>query len=360
MSVSVNPSVYIPNVTQTLGAQISSDKAPQASVVTDPHLLAMQMAEEAGFMVHGTKRTTESVDDEKRQKLEDANEASAKRALNYIAEQVRAIEFEQDTKAIADYIVQVKSFIADKAFIEELFAPYSKGSSAYNLALLNALIARGDIRLEAQGVTAEFAAEYAEYRSREITAFVNVAEALGRHTNALSMSSKELMGAYESAIVHTDCVLTAWSELGRRFGLENCESWKSFLQDSVVADLYAQDIGADKTHLQHILKELKGFRILQTLQGALQQLKQNRLPNADVTEGQLVQTTLDLSREPVSNMPEVEQWVFAQSMDEQILFLQGYRQVCSSLPVEAYPSQERAQEVISVIQDSIDARVWQT
>lgn len=359
MSVRFNP--YSPIQDSPLARAIRQPLTPephQVQVVNDPLAMSMELAEELAFMRHGTHRSTESENDEKNARFADASEEAARRALQLVAQQVRRVELEEQAQAIADYVIKTKSFLADKALLESILAPYSKGSSAHNLAILQTLLSRQDPRLEAQGLTPALVSDYAAYRHQEIAAFVHVAQTIAQYQDQLSMSSQELMGSYEQAIVHTDCVLGAWRELGRRLGLEHCNRWKEFIQKSVVADLYAQDIGADKVHLQFILQELHSLRILQTLQDFLGQLKEKRLAHASVQTGEILQTTLDFSCEPVAHLPAIDSWVFDQNLDQRILFFQDFRHVCKEIPPDAFASEHHVSDVKVVIQTQIDQLVY--
>lgn len=229
---------------------------------------------------------------------------------------------------------------------------FSKGSSAYELALLLSLY--NDLPDDEKPKLLEFIHRFINHQEAELQAYLNVINVIDAHSAHLD--GTELAGVYEEVVTTTQSVMQALGVLAKRVGVQHINTWNQFLTQASVADLNAINVGSDRIHLMVILQELKSFKILNTFLASLEKLKERFLATQEMDT--LVSNSFDYIEQPISTLAIIEKWCSASSTQEQILFFQAYKQVYSKLVDEAYKSEDQKQDAITVLQQRIDELVY--
>ena len=265
-------------------------------------------------------------------------------------------QIHQAVKLHRKYILNSRVRATDTQQLRRLFRRNSKGSAAFDLDLLAALvaIAADDSDLRDLGYTEDNLLDFTSHHERLLQASASIHEEVLAQI-AFGADGIELKALYEEVVVKTTSVLQALRQLGQRGNMQTIVERKAFLHNAAAADLSAIDIGADKVHLMLILQELKGLRIFNMLASDIENLEQKRLKQI---QPELFQRTLDLVEEPYQTMPILERWLAACTTEEQILFFQDYRKMYQMIPEEAYVNDEQKINTKRVLQDRIDELIY--
>ena len=334
--------------------------APTPPAPPDIASVMADMAEELGFIEAEKKRSTHDLAKEGSERLTDAAEEAARRALEMMAKEVPKLELDENLNKIRDQIQLLKQFAFEQAVLEQLFAKFTKGSRALGLLYMKGLedLAKHDPHLEQLGYGAKATQQWARTYEKEVTAFMHVANVLKAHSTAYGEVAQH-MANYERAMVSANSVLGAFSILVTRYG----STWtavRDLFTKAVLADLLAVDLGGDKIHLQYVLQELKSLRMMRTFTKSLDKLTQNNgTMLTDAEKEELLGLSLEFPEKALEKMVTLDDWLMSASTQEQILFFQGYRNLFNEVITEAYANETQKQDTRAVIQDRIDRLVWE-
>ena len=253
-------------------------------------------------------------------------------------------------------ILRQKINAQDTTDLRRLFRRFTKGSSAYALDVLAALaeLASEDQALRDLGYGEESLFNFARQYEHELLASLHINQEVQKHV-LLGADGAQLKGLYEEAVVQTGSVMQALRQLGLNGGMNNVLQWRTFLNNATAADLGALDVGADKAHLEQVLRELKGLRIFNMLTAALKQLEEKRLKGA---QAELFAQTLDYIEQPYMVLPNFERWIAACVTQEQILFFQDYRNIYNAIPDDAYIDEQQKSNSKRILQEKIDTLIY--
>jgi hypothetical protein len=273
--------------------------------------------------------------------------------LNYINHQVNATKLSEQAKLIRlNFRVSGTPDEQMEAFKEEV-RKFSKGSSAYELALIEEIRKLDGLEQVSLLLTDDFVYSFLRRYEAELRAFLNIHEVLVEHKDLAPI--EELTGAYETVLVQSPSVMHSLHQMVKQFGLEKIQHWAPFLIRSVVADMVHPQAGADKIQLMFILQELKGFRILNTFTAMLDDLEEKRMKQK--VENLLLQS-FEYIDQPLVMIAVIEKWLAACTSEEQILFFQDYRRVFARVADEAYQSEEQKRNALAVLQNKIDELIY--
>jgi type III secretion system TyeA family effector delivery regulator len=230
---------------------------------------------------------------------------------------------------------------------------FSKGSSAYELALIDA-IATIDSTEGLNHFTEQFLYYYLRTHQQELQAFLNIQKALDAHQGQAPV--EELAGIYEHIFVHSQSLLQALKGITEKLGVKDLATWLPFLRQSATLDLISLSWGADKNQLMHVLQELKSFKILNTFVAMLEEIEAKRFKGKKVDNYLL--SSFEYIEQPLVMLPSIEKWVSACMTEEQILFFQSYRQVFKQLPEEAFKDNEQQRNALTILQNKTDELIY--
>lgn len=318
--------------------------------------LMAECAEEFGFMHSASRLSNQELEEVSLEAFANSDENVAEEALRLHVKQIDAIDLDRRMQHIHSQIVKAQTFANNYALLRDLFRQYTSGSIGHDLVMLQKLVelAQTDPQLQALGYTPQALRDFVHANERAIRASIHIESAIAQFSPD-NVEGKQLQGIYERAIVNAQSLLQSFSVLGKEVGVATIKEWQAFLTNAVATDLSAREIGADKEHLTILLKELKGFRVLNTILSGLDELTQKRLP-PDATD--VFENTVEYPEQPLSVFPNIEKWVSACTMDEQILFFQDYRNLFNRLPSEAFSTEAQKQDAKSWLQQRIDELVW--
>jgi hypothetical protein len=213
------------------------------------------------------------------------------------------------------------------------------------------------LQLEARERSEQFESRLA---SRKILQelMLNLAGVLEAGPQDATGTAQRLLGLYEESIASSQSVLQTFHRLGQAEGITTLGDWRKFLTEAVAADLATQTSGGEKVQLQLILQELKGFRTFNTLTQGLDKLGKVMPKGQGPEPARLMQSTLNYIEQPLREMPGFESMARDLSLQKQILFFQGFRNLLKSIPDDAFASPEQKAGTLVPLQKRVDDLTW--
>jgi hypothetical protein len=263
-------------------------------------------------------------------------------------------------QALRDQIVRAGTQGRPGPALDEALRKFTGGSSQKGLDFMSRLaeMAKTDPELQRLGFGERALEDYAVAHEAGLAAALNIADVLDDAAPALPDTAQRMLGMYENAIAASQSVLQTFQRLGQTEGIATVNDWRKFLTEAVAADLAKQNSGGEKVQLQLILQELKGFRTFNTLTQGLDKLAKVMPKGQGVEPARLMQSTLNYIEQPLREMPGFESMARDLSLQKQILFFQGFRNLLKSIPEDAYASPEQKAGTLVPLQKRVDDLTW--
>ena len=332
-------------------ASVTTDAQGGAQFVADPMAMMAELAEEIGFLA--ADKLQEDVDElEEDEKYQGFREVIAAKNL----------EFSEDNVAKHQEIAQkLLSLLRHQGALdrEGFFSALglaSGGSANEMLSVLDAFLEIPEAQALVQHL-GDLKQQFVADNEDRLLASMNVSVALAERDPRLATDDAErILFQYEDAVVASSSVLQVFQRLGTLEGQDKITDWRSFLTESVAADLKGHPSSTDKEKLQILLVELQGFRVFNTLAAGLDQLQDRYLVPAgkEIPSGDLMQKTLDYIEQPIREYPRVENIGLQLPADKSVLFLQDFRALLKSLPDFAYVNDQQKAQLLVPLQQKID------
>lgn len=329
----------------------SVENQSAAQFVADPMAMMAELAEEIGFLA--ADKLQEEVDElEEEEKYQGFREVVAAKNLEF-AEDNLANHQEIAQKLLG--LLRHQGALDREGFFSAL-GSMSGGSANAMLSVLDAFLDIPEAR-DLVSHLGDLKQQFVADNEDRLLASMNVSAALSeRDPRVATDEAERILFQYEDAVVASSSVLQVFQRLGTLEGQEKITDWRSFLTESVAADLKGHPSSTDKEKLQILLVELQGFRVFNTLASGLDQLQDKYLAPAgkDLSSGSLMQQTLDYVEQPIREYPKVESIGLQLPGDQPVLFLQDFRALLKSLPDFAYANEQQKAQLLVPLQQKID------
>ena len=335
------------------------DTQSNAVVVRDPSAMMADMAEELGFIVAEAMGGADEVEDEQDAAFDDLISELIRKSMQQL-QKVQQVDVKEDVRDLRDQIVRSGTRGRSDQALDELLRRFTGGSSQIGLALVAELteLAKTDVELQRLGFGQALLDDYAVAHEAGLTAALNISEVLNAGQPSMPDTAERMLSTYENSIAASQSVLQTFQRLGQTEGIGNVSDWREFLTEAVAADLSKQSSSTEKVQLQLILLELKGFRTFNTLTQGLEKLAKSIPPSHGVNTSGLIQSTLNYIEQPLREMPSFEDMAEDLSLQNQILFFQGFRNLLKSIPDDAYVSPEQKSGSLVPLQKRVDDLTW--
>lgn len=339
---------------------LQEQKTPAAVVVKDPAAMMADMAEELGFLRAEARGGTNETEQEQDAAFSDLISELMRKSMQAL-QKAQPANGKQDAKDLRDQIVRAGTRGRPGQPLDEALRQFTGGSSQKGLALMAQLaeMANTDPELQRLGFGVKAAEDYAVAHEAGLTAALNIADVLAEaEAAAVPDTAQRMLSMYEESIAASQSVLQTFQRLGQSEGIATVNDWRKFLTEAVAADLAKQSSGGEKVQLQLILQELKGFRTFNTLTQGLDKLAKVMPKGQGPEPARLMQSTLNYIEQPVRELPGFESMARDLSLQKQILFFQGFRNLLKSIPDDAFATPEQKAGTLVPLQKRVDDLTW--
>jgi hypothetical protein len=334
-------------------------KSPAAVVVKDPAAMMADMAEELGFITAEAAGGADETEEEQDAAFDDLISELIRKSMEAL-QKAQPADGKDDAKDLRDQIVRAGTQGRPGQQLDEALRQFTGGSSQKGLALMAQLaeMAKTDPELQRLGFGTRALEDYAVAHEAGLTAALNIAGVLAEAAPAVPDTAQRMLSMYEDSIAASQSVLQTFQRLGQSEGIATVNDWRKFLTEAVAADLAKQNSGGEKVQLQLILQELKGFRTFNTLTQGLDKLGKVMPKGQGPEPARLMQSTLNYIEQPLREMPGFESMARDLSLQKQILFFQGFRNLLKSIPDDAFASPEQKAGTLVPLQKRVDDLTW--
>jgi hypothetical protein len=337
----------------------SARETGKAVVVKDPAAMMADMAEELGFIQAEAAGGADELEEDQDAAFEDLISELIRKSMQ-AAGKAQPVEDKDETQALRDRLTRTGTQGRPGQKLDEALREFTGGSSQKGLTLMARLaeMAKSDPELQRLGFGSAAVEDYAIAHEAGLTAALNIAEVLGESAQAVPDTAQRMLGMYESSIAASQSVLQTFQRLGQSEGIATVNDWRKFLTEAVASDLAKQNSSGEKAQLQLILQELKGFRTFNTLSQGLEKIAKVMPKGQGPDAAHLMQSTLNYIEQPLREMPGFESMARDLSLQKQILFFQGFRNLLKSIPDDAYASPEQKAGTLVPLQKRVDDLTW--
>ncbi len=317
------------------------------------------MAEELGFINAEAAGGADETEEEQDAAFDDLISELIRKSMEAV-QKAQATGDKDEPQAVRDQIVRASTRGRPGQALDDALRQFTGGSSQKGLAIVAQLaeMAKTDPELQRLGFSTRALEDYAVAHEAGLTAALNIASVLAEAAAVVPDTAQRMLGMYEDSIAASQSVLQTFQRLGQSEGIGTVNDWRKFLTEAVAADLAKQSSGGEKVQLQLILQELKGFRTFNTLTQGLDKLAKVMPKGQGPEPARLMQSTLNYIEQPLREMPGFESMASDLSLQKQILFFQGFRNLLKSIPDDAFASPEQKAGALVPLQKRVDELTW--
>jgi hypothetical protein len=340
-------------------AEKRADAGRGVVVIRDPSAMMADMAEELGFIQAEASGGADELEEDQDAAFDDLIAELIRKSMQ-AQNKAQPVNDRNDMEVLRDRILQSATLARPGSKLDEALRQFTGGSSQKGLALMAKLaeMAKADPELRRLGFDSQAVENYALAHEAGLVAALNIAEVLLDSAPTVPDTAQRMLHMYEESIAASQSVLQTFQRLGQSEGIATVSDWRKFLTEAVAADLSKQNSSSEKAQLQLILQELKGFRTFNTLAQGLEKLTK-LMPKGKGTDASvLMQSTLNYIEQPVRELPGFEAMARDLSLQKQILFFQGFRNLLKSIPDDAYASPEQKAGTLVPLQKRVDDLTW--
>ena len=236
--------------------------------------------------------------------------------------------------------------------IDEITKDKSEG-----FALLDDLAKSPELSAETHKLILEALNEYIRQNDKKIAAGFNTIDLAKEFSSSLSSPAEKLQTSYQNIIGDYSSIMPVLLEMFQEYGVEKFEMGIKYIQQAAEADLQSQYSSMSKAKIQHMLTELQGTKIFNSIKARLSDLL-NRFSKDSVISSLGIDKTMRIFLQLASEAGKLNTLLLghisATSNTNQLLFLQGIRDCMREIPDYLFDSVATKTRCISNIQQKID------
>lgn len=319
----------------------------------DSAALWLELAEEMSF-AYSEKLEEKSIDEEN---IEERRSAEFKSLFSKIKKTYKGKNDSEKSKN--QHLQNTKKFQSLNA--QEMITLLEKGGDGDKAKIFFQLVEISETEHVSSLIqdTAKHAAQiYAGNHQASIQAGINISFFAESEAQKTGIDFSELQASYQETASDYRGILPALTMLLHRTSAEDIPLIQSFLREAARKDLASVKPSSDKAQLLHLLSELKGLEVFQSIQDKigkiLDDMQKQDKSFMQWEKKDLTTDFIETAEKPIFTKQKIIRPVSTANIQTRILFFQHLRNALKFLPEYVFDSEETKKRALKPLQNEID------